>query len=129
MLRKMENNIKSLNPQAVWTHFAEICAIPHTSGNEEKIREYIIGIAGANKLNYRTDANGNLLVVKPATKGNEKLKGVILQSHLDMVGQKVDGMVFDLDKDPVETVVDNGWVRAKGTTLGADNGKIGRAHV
>lgn len=118
----MENNIRSLNPQAVWRHFAEICAIPHTSGNEDKIREYIIGIAKSRKLNYRTDANGNLLIEKPATEGNEKLKGVILQAHLDMVGQIVDGKAFELETDPIEAVIDNGWVRANQTTLGADNG-------
>ncbi len=118
----MDNNIKSLNPQAVWKHFAEICKIPHTSCNEEQIREYAIGIAKANKLSYRIDTNGNLLIMKPAARGKEGLKGVILQAHLDMVGQKEPGKEFNFEEDPIDAVVDGGWVRADGTTLGADNG-------
>ena len=65
----MDNTIKSLNPSAVWTHFSQICAIPHASGNESGLREYITGIAKANGLAFRTDAIGNLLVTKPASKG------------------------------------------------------------
>ncbi len=118
----MDNDIKSLNPQAVWKRFAEICAIPHTSGKEEKIREYIIDIARSKNLNYRTDANGNLLIEKRASKGKEQLKCVILQAHLDMVWQKMDGDVFGQEDDPVEAIIDNGWVRADKTSLGADNG-------
>lgn len=118
----MDNVITSLNPQAVWKHFAAICAIPHTTGNENKLREYIIGIAKANKLGYRTDANGNLLVIKPATKGKENLKGVIFQAHLDMVAVKEDGKVFNFKKDSIDPIIDNGWVRCDGTTLGADSG-------
>lgn len=118
----MDNTIKSLNPSAVWTHFSQICAIPHASGNESGLREYITGIAKANGLAFRTDAIGNLLVTKPASKGKENLKTVILQSHMDMVGQKEKGSTFDFAKDPIDAVIDGGWVRAEGTALGADNG-------
>lgn len=118
----MDSTIKSLNPKEVWRHFAEICAIPHVSGNENRLREYIIATAKANKLAYRTDGAGNLLVTKPATKGRGTRKGVILQSHIDMVAQKEKEVEFDFQKDPVNAVIDSGWVRAEGTTLGADNG-------
>lgn len=117
----MDSKIKSLEPTAVWKHFAAICEIPHVSGNESEIRNYVIGIAKVNNLEYRTDGIGNLVVRKPASSGKESLRGVVLQSHLDMAAQKEPEYDFDFENDPIDAVIDGGWVKAQGTSLGADN--------
>jgi dipeptidase D len=122
----MEKNIKNLQPEAVWRHFAAICAIPHPSHHEEKIREYVVSFAKEHGLEYIVDEGNNVIVRKPATPGMEGLKTVVLQSHLDMVPQKNGDKVFDFTKDPIEPLIDGEWVTANGTTLGADNG-IGAA--
>ncbi|MCL2562339.1 MAG: aminoacyl-histidine dipeptidase [Rikenellaceae bacterium] len=122
----MNKNIKSLAPEIVWKHFAEICAIPHPSGHEEEIRKYIINFAKQHGLEYIVDEADNIIVRKPATPGMEDRMGIVLQAHLDMVPQKNGDKVFDFEKDPIETYIDGEWVTANGTTLGADNG-IGAA--
>lgn len=122
----MEKSIKNLQPEAVWKHFAAICAIPHPSHHEEKIREYVVSFAREHELECIVDEGNNVIVRKPATAGMEGLKTVVLQSHLDMVPQKNGDKVFDFTKDPIEAYVDGVWVTANGTTLGADNG-IGAA--
>jgi len=111
-----------MKPEILWNYFLEILKIPHGSGNEAQLRNYIIDIAKQHNLDYSVDKVGNLLVRKPATKGYEDLKTVVLQSHLDMVCEKNSDVVFDFEKDPIQYEVVDGWMKAKGTTLGADNG-------
>ena len=111
-----------MKPEILWNYFLEILKIPHGSGNEAQLRNYIIDIAKQHNLNYSVDKVGNLLVCKPATKGYENLKTVVLQSHLDMVCEKNSDVVFDFEKDPIQYEIVDGWMKAKGTTLGADNG-------
>jgi dipeptidase D len=116
------SDIRNLEPKQLWNYFHDITQIPHPSKKEKKIVEYVV--AFGKKLNLETlvDKTGNVIIRKPATKGMENRKGVILQTHLDMVPQKNGDKVHDFEKDPIETVVDGDWVKAKGTTLGSDNG-------
>ncbi|MCL2417082.1 MAG: aminoacyl-histidine dipeptidase [Bacteroidales bacterium] len=111
-----------MKPQILWNYFLEILKIPHGSGNEEQLRNYIIDIAKQHNLDYSVDKVGNLLIKKSATKGYETRKTVVLQSHLDMVCEKNSDVVFDFEKDPIQHEIVDGWMKAKGTTLGADNG-------
>lgn len=124
----MDKNLKALKPALVWKHFAEIVQIPRPSSHEEKIRQYIIDFAKAQGLEWKEDAAHNVYVCKPATKGMENRKGVVIQAHLDMVPQKNNDKVFDFENDPIEAYIDGDWVTADGTTLGADNG-IGAAAI
>jgi dipeptidase D len=116
------SNIKNLEPKQLWSYFHEICQIPHPSKKEKAIIEYMKDFGKKNNLETIVDKTGNVIIRKPATKGLEKLKGVILQAHLDMVPQKNNDKKHDFEKDPIETVIDGEWVRANGTTLGSDNG-------
>ena len=118
----MREQILPLQPLCVWRFFYDICKIPHTSHNLEKISEYIINFAKERGLSYVKDKAGNILIHKPATKGMEMRKGIIIQSHIDMVGQKTHNSSHNFSTDPLTIFVDNGWVRAKDTSLGADNG-------
>ncbi len=118
----MGNILGSLQPAALWNHFEEICKIPHPSKHEEKIREYIVGWAKGIGLETIVDGVGNVIIRKPATKGMENRKGIILQGHIDMVPQKNNDTKHDFEKDPIIPWIDGEWVKAKGTTLGADNG-------
>ena len=122
----MDRNLTALQPALVWKHFAAILQIPRPSSHEEQIRQYIFDFARAKGLPCKEDAAHNVYVSKPATPGMEGRKGIILQAHLDMVPQKNNDKVFDFTKDPIDAYIDNGWVTADGTTLGADNG-IGAA--
>ena len=124
----MDRNLVALKPALVWKHFAEIVRIPRPSSHEEKIRRYILDFARAQGLESKEDAAHNVYVRKPASKGMEDRKGVILQAHLDMVPQKNNDKEFDFTKDPIDAYIDGGWVTADGTTLGADNG-IGAAAI
>lgn len=124
----MDKNLTALEPALVWKHFAEILRIPHPSSHEERIRRYVIDFARAKGLECREDAAHNVYVRKPASKGMENRKGVILQAHLDMVPQKNNDKTFDFENDPIEAYIDGEWVKADGTTLGADNG-IGAAAI
>ena len=116
--------IKDLNPQIVWKNFYEITRIPRPSKHEEKIAAYLYnwGVSHGFETIIDGEPIGNVIIRKPATVGCENMKGVILQGHMDMVPQKNADTVHDFEKDPIETVIDGDWVRAKGTTLGADNG-------
>jgi dipeptidase D len=114
--------MKDLKPSELWKYFEEICEIPRPSKNEDQIRKHLIEFAESNKLDYKLDKTGNLLIKKPATKGMENRKTVILQSHLDMVCEKNSDTPHDFEKDPISIYIDGGWVKAKGTTLGADDG-------
>ena len=113
--------IAKLQPQEVWTYFNEILSIPRISKKEEKIIAYLIKFSEDHKLPYKKDQVGNLLISKPPTKGMENRKGIILQSHVDMVGEKHADVDHDFDQDPIQAHVEEGWVKAKGTTLGADD--------
>lgn len=114
--------LSQLNPEAIWSYFEEICKIPRLSKNEGKIRRYLIDFAVTNHLNYKEDNVGNILIVRPATKGFEKRKTIVLQSHMDMVGEKNADYSHNWETDPIIPYIKNGWVCAKGTTLGADDG-------
>ncbi|MFH0924028.1 MAG: beta-Ala-His dipeptidase [bacterium] len=103
-------------------YFYKICSIPHCSGHEDGLVRYIISLAKKNRLAYKLDAVGNLLITKEAFKGYEHLPTVVLQSHLDMVCEKKPGYQHDFFKDPIKTNRDGDWIRSIGTSLGADNG-------
>ncbi|NTV05014.1 MAG: aminoacyl-histidine dipeptidase [Chlorobiaceae bacterium] len=118
----MSSDILQLTPREVWSNFYRLTQIPRPSGHEEKIREFIAGFGKNLGLETIVDDVGNVIIRKPAVPGMENRKGVILQGHLDMVPQKNSGKIHDFKTDPIETVVDGDWVRANGTTLGADNG-------
>lgn len=124
----MDKNLTALKPSLVWKHFAEIAKIPRPSYHEEKIRQYVVGVATNLGLECKEDEAHNIYVRKPATQGMENRKGVILQAHLDMVPQKNNDKTFDFTKDSIEAYIDGDWVTANGTTLGADNG-IGAAAI
>ncbi|HOO38825.1 MAG TPA: aminoacyl-histidine dipeptidase [Deltaproteobacteria bacterium] len=115
--------IAGLKPEGIWRYFQEISQIPRESGNEGRIREYLITTAKKLSLAYQTDAAGNVLVIKPGTAGSET---VILQAHMDMVCEKKPETAHDFNTDPIILVRDDGWIQAEGTTLGADDG-IGMA--
>jgi len=119
-------NITDLKPGIVWKFFHEITQVPRPSKKEGKIIEYLEAFAKEYNILLKKDEAGNILMFKPATPGYEKLPTVILQSHMDMVCEKNSDKVFNFDTDPIQTVVDGEWLRADGTTLGADNG-IGMA--
>ena len=114
--------IKDLNPALVWNIFDQITKVPRPSKKEEKIREYLVNFAKEHGIEYKTDAIGNVAMFRPATKGYENAPRVILQGPMDMVCVANDGVEHDFDNDPIKTVIDGEWVRAEGTTLGADNG-------
>ena len=117
---------KDLQPASVFHYFEEICRVPRPSKKEEKIRKFLVDFAQAQGLEHKVDEAGNVLICKPATAGMEHLKKVVLQSHMDMVCEKNNQTVHNFETDPIETYIDGEWLRAKGTTLGADNG-IGMA--
>ena len=114
--------LSTLQPQEVWAYFEKILAIPRISKQEKKISAYLEEFARKQGLHCHVDQAGNLLISKPATPGMESRKGVILQAHLDMVGEKHAEVDHDFETDPILPVLENGWVKAKGTTLGADDG-------
>ena len=114
--------IQSLAPQNVWKHFYSLTQIPRPSGYMQPVTEFLLNFGKKLGLESFTDEVGNVIIRKPATAGMENRKGVILQAHMDMVPQKNNDTVHDFEKDPIETYVDGDWLRARGTTLGADNG-------
>jgi len=122
----MEDKIAQLNPQRLWYYFLEICRIPHPSKKEEQIVRYLMDFGKKMGLETITDEAGNVLIRKPGTSGNEKIQSVILQSHIDMVCEKNKETEHDFLNDPIILVRDGEWIKADGTTLGADNG-IGAA--
>lgn len=112
----------NLKPELLWKHFEELTQIPRPSRKEEKAAKYIIDFAKQNNLEYAKDSFGNIVVRKSATPGKEHLTPVVLQGHLDMVAEKNADVVHNFDKDPINIYIDGDWVKAKGTTLGSDNG-------
>ncbi len=117
--------IKDLKPALVFSIFDEINQVPRPSKKEEKIRKYLLDFAAKNGIEVKTDAIGNVAMFKPATPGKENAPTVVLQSHMDMVCESNDKN-FDFENNPIRTIVEGEWLRADGTTLGADNG-IGMA--
>ena len=116
----MEKN--ELKPAGVFRYFEEICQVPRPSKKEEKIVAYLKQFAESHGFDYKVDEVGNVLIKKGATPGYENRKTVVLQSHVDMVCEKNNDVTHDFMNDPIRTVIDGDWLRAEGTTLGADNG-------
>lgn len=124
----MNQSIRELQPQELWNHFADLNAVPRPSKKEEQVIEFMMDFAKQLGLETHKDPIGNVIIKKPATAGMEDRKTVVLQSHLDMVHQKNNDTDFDFDTQGIEMYIDGDWVKAKGTTLGADNG-IGVATI
>ncbi|MDR0370806.1 MAG: aminoacyl-histidine dipeptidase [Prevotellaceae bacterium] len=114
--------MKNLEPKRMWNYFYEITQIPRPSKNEGKIVEYLKAFAEKNGLEIKTDNVQNVIISKPATAGYENHKRVVLQAHVDMVAEKNADVEFNFDTDPIQAYIDGDWIKAKGTTLGADNG-------
>jgi dipeptidase D len=118
----MKESIRLLQPQNVWEFFDDICQIPRPSKKEEKIKAYLLEFGNKYNLETLEDEIGNILIRKNATKGYENYPWVVMQSHMDMVCEKNSDVEHDFEKDPIQTRIENGWVKAIGTTLGADDG-------
>jgi len=115
-------DIRKLEPDTLWHYFHEITQIPRPSKKEKKMVDFVVKFGKDHNLETIVDKAGNVIIRKPATRGMEKRKSIIFQSHLDMVPQKNSNKKHDFEKDPIETIVDGEWVKANGTTLGSDNG-------
>lgn len=120
------NAIEGLSPQILWKRFYEISQIPRNSKNEEQVRTYLKNFAEDNSFPFREDSVGNIVIQVPPTPGKENLPTIVLQSHVDMVCEKNRDTIHDFSKDPIRLIKEGGWIKAAGTTLGADNG-IGAA--
>lgn len=118
----MNEHLSVLQPASVWAYFKEILEIPRPSKKEDKIISYLIDFGKEQNLVTLMDEIGNVLIRKPATPGFENRRSVVLQSHVDMVGEKNSDKIHDFEKDPIDTFNKDGWVYAQGTTLGADDG-------
>jgi len=118
----MSQEIRNLEPKALWNKFADLNAVPRPSKKEERVIAFMKDFGKQLGLETIEDEVGNVIIKKPATKGMENRKTIVMQSHLDMVHQKNASTVFDFDTQGIDMYVDGDWVRAKGTTLGADNG-------
>lgn len=118
----MNNDIRALDPHEVWNRFADLNAVPRASKKEEQVIQFMVDFGQKAGLETIEDEVGNVIIRKPASVGMENRKAVILQSHLDMVHQKNADTDFDFDTEGIRMYVDGDWVRADGTTLGADNG-------
>ena len=116
------NEIKNLNPSCIWKNFDALTQVPRPSGHLEKIQQFLLDFANNAGVEAFKDPAGNIVMRKPATKGMEDRKGVILQAHMDMVPQKAPESNHNFLTDAIETYIDGEWVKARGTTLGADNG-------
>lgn len=114
--------LSQLNPEPLWIYFEEICNIPRLSKNEGKIRHYLLEFAKKHNLGSKEDEVGNILIVKPPAYGMENRKTIVLQSHMDMVGEKNADYPHNWKTDPIIPAIREGWVTATGTTLGADDG-------
>ena len=122
MIPTMSTALDRLEPQAFWKHFAALAAIPRASEKEAAARDYVLALAARLGLEAVQDPAGNTVVRKPAHRGREGAIPAAIQGHLDMVCEKNEGTVHNFDTDPIRLVVDGDWLKADGTTLGADNG-------
>lgn len=118
----MNTEIRNLEPKSLWNHFTDLNAVPRASKKEERVTAFMVEFGKKLGLETYEDEVGNVIIRKPATKDMENRKMIVLQSHLDMVHQKNNDVDFDFDTQGIEMYIDGDWVRAKGTTLGADNG-------
>ena len=118
----MANSIKDLDPQIIWKNFYLLTQVPRPSGHLDKIQQFLLGWAKEHGIEAFKDGAGNIVMRKPATPGRENAKCAVLQAHMDMVPQKVDESNHNFETDPIETYIDGDWVKAKGTTLGSDDG-------
>ena len=121
-------NVRDLEPKAMWNHFADLNAVPRPSKKEERVIKFMVDFGKSLGLPVSVDETGNILITKPASQGMEDRQTVVLQSHVDMVHQKNTDTQFDFDSEGIKMYVDGDWVKADGTTLGADNG-IGVASI
>jgi dipeptidase D len=124
----MSNDIRNLEPKALWNHFADLNAVPRPSKKEERVIAFAKAFGEGLGLATEVDEIGNVIIKKPATKGMEGRQTIVIQSHLDMVHQKNNDTDFDFEEEGINMYVDGDWVKARGTTLGADNG-IGVASI
>lgn len=124
----MSEAVRALQPKVLWNHFADLNAVPRPSKKEERVIKFMVDFGKSLGLETHTDRINNIIIKKPATAGMDDRQTVILQSHVDMVHQKNNDTVFDFDTQGIEMIVDGDWVKANGTTLGADNG-IGVATI
>ena len=118
----MANSIKDLDPQIIWKNFYLLTQVPRPSGHLDKIQQFLLDWAKQHGIEAFKDGAGNIVMRKPATPGRENAKCAVLQAHMDMVPQKVDESNHNFETDPIETYIDGDWVKAKGTTLGSDDG-------
>lgn len=116
------SEIKNLNPECIWRNFDALTQVPRPSGHLEKVQQFLLDFAARVGVEAFKDAAGNIVMRKSASPGMENRKGIILQGHMDMVPQKTKESTHNFETDPIETYIDGDWVRAKGTTLGSDNG-------
>ncbi len=114
--------MNDLKPERVWNYFQEILEIPRLPKQEEQMIAYLEKFASLHELPFQKDNTGNCLITKPATAGFETRETVVLQSHLDMVGEKLSEVEHDFNRDPIRVKIEDGWMKARGTTLGADDG-------
>ena len=118
----MSSEIRALEPKQLWNKFADLNAVPRPSKKEERVIQFMKDFGNSLGLETIEDQVGNVIIRKPASKGMEDRKPIVMQSHLDMVHQKNNDTVFDFDTQGIEMYIEGDWVKAKGTTLGADNG-------
>lgn len=116
------SEIKNLNPTCIWKNFDALTQVPRPSGHLEKVQQFLLNFAKEVGVEAFIDEGRNVVMRKPASAGMENRKGVILQAHMDMVPQKTPESTHNFETDPIQTWIDGEWVKAKGTTLGADNG-------
>ena len=116
------SEVKNLEPQAVWRNFHALTQVPRPSGHLEKVQKFLLDWAAERGIEAFKDGGENIVMRKPATPGMENRKTAVMQAHMDMVPQKTAESAHDFEKDPIETYVDGEWVKARGTTLGSDDG-------
>ena len=116
------SDIRTLEPKALWNCFADLNAVPRPSKREERVVGFVLGFAARHGVTAQLDNAGNVIIKKPASADRLGQPPVIMQAHLDMVHKAGDGVTFDFDRQGIDMWVDGDWVRARGTTLGADNG-------
>ena len=118
----MSQDIRNQEPTIVWNHFADLNAVPRPSKKEERVIQFMVDFGKKLHLETFVDNVGNVIIKKPASSGMENRKTIVMQGHLDMVHQKNSDTIFDFDKEGIKMFVDGDWIKAAGTTLGADNG-------
>ncbi len=118
----MNSDIRNLEPTSLWNHFSDLNAVPRPSKKEERVIQFMVDFGERLQLETMVDSVGNVIIKKPASAGMEDRKTIVMQSHLDMVHQKNADTVFDFDTEGINMLIDGDWVKADGTTLGADNG-------